>query len=67
MQDNRHRSAPDFTNAALVMALVNLLWSFMLIWASFGMPAVIVLAVLLNYLISRLGHHRMRRGGDLGT
>ncbi len=61
MQDSHRRAAPDYTNAALVMALVNLFWSFMLVWASFGMPAVLVLAVLLNYLISRLAHNRMRR------
>ncbi|KAA0909784.1 histidinol phosphate aminotransferase [Aquicoccus porphyridii] len=61
---NANRAAPDYSTPALVMALVNLLWSFMLIWASLGLPAVLVLAVLLNYLISRLGHHRTRRADD---
>ncbi|KPP86135.1 MAG: Fatty acid hydroxylase superfamily [Rhodobacteraceae bacterium HLUCCO07] len=64
MQDSTHRAAPDHTSPALVLALVNLLWSFLLIWVSFGLPAVLVLAVLLNYLISRLGHCRMRQARE---
>ncbi|WP_372612373.1 histidinol phosphate aminotransferase [Aquicoccus sp.] len=64
MQDSTHRAAPDRTSPALVLALVKLLWSFFLIWVSFGLPAVLVLAVLLNYLISRLGHYRMRQARE---
>ncbi|WP_137701612.1 histidinol phosphate aminotransferase [Marimonas lutisalis] len=62
MRDRDRAAAPDYTNAALVMGLVNLLWSFMLIWASLGLPAVVVTAVFLNYLITRLEHRRAREG-----
>ena len=60
MQDRSRTAAPDYTNATLVMGFMNLIWSFLLIWASFGLPAVLALAVFLNYLITRLAHHRSR-------
>jgi hypothetical protein len=44
-------SAPDYTNAALVMGLVNLLWVFMVLWSSFGWPAVLATAYGLDRLI----------------
>ena len=47
--------APNYTNAALVMALVNLLWIFAVLWAVFGMPVVLLLGWGLNRAISRLG------------
>lgn len=51
-------SAPNYTNAALVMGLVNLIWIFFALWAAFGLPAVLVIGYLLDKLISRVG----RRG-----
>lgn len=62
MRDRPRTAAPDYTNAALVMGFVNLLWSFLLVWASLGLPAVLVVAVLADYLITRLAHRRRREG-----
>lgn len=50
-------SAPDYTNAALAMGLVNLLWVFMILWALFGLPAVLVAGLLLDRMIARLGRN----------
>ena len=47
-------SAPNYTNAALVMGLVNLLWIFMAIWAVFGFPIVLVTGFVLERGIARL-------------
>ena len=47
--------APNYTNAALAMGLVNLLWIFMVLWAVFGLPVVLAISYGLNLLISRLG------------
>lgn len=47
--------APNYTNAALVMGLVNLLWIFMVLWAVFGLPVVLATGYLLNHLIGRIG------------
>lgn len=55
MRDHRLASAPDYTNAALTMMGVNLMWIFFVLWAVFGMIPVLLLAMLLNHGISRLG------------
>jgi hypothetical protein len=54
MFDNDRPKAPNYTNAALMMGLVNLLWIFGVIWAVFGFPAVMALGWLLNLCIDRL-------------
>jgi hypothetical protein len=51
-------SAPDYTNAALVMGLVNLLWVFMVLWANFGLPVVLATAYGLDRLIVWLSRRR---------
>lgn len=48
--------APNYTNAALVMGLVNLLWIFMVLWAVFGLPFVLAVGWGLNRLITRIAH-----------
>ena len=49
------REAPNYTNAALIMGLVNLLWIFGLVWSLWGLPVVLMLAAGLNALIDRAG------------
>lgn len=51
MRRGKMSPAPDYTNAALVMGLVNLLWVFMALWANFGLPAVLATAYGLDRLI----------------
>lgn len=47
-------SAPDFTNAALIMGLINLLWIFVVLWAAFGLWIVLLAGFALDKLISRI-------------
>jgi len=51
-------SAPNYTNAALVMGLVNLVWVFMVIWAKLGLLAVLATGYVLNKLINRVARAR---------
>ena len=51
--------APDFTNAALTMLGVNLIWVFVAIWLLWGFLAVMLIAIALNHMIERLA---VRRG-----
>jgi len=51
-------SAPDYTNAALMIGLVNLLWVFMVLWANFGLPVVLATAYGLDRLIVWLSRRR---------
>ncbi|MEZ5714368.1 MAG: histidinol phosphate aminotransferase [Paracoccaceae bacterium] len=60
MRHKTRHALPDLTNAVLAMVFVNLLWSLALIWAALGLPAVLVTAVFLDYLITRLDHLRRR-------
>jgi len=46
--------APDYTDAALVMGGVNLIWILIALWALVGFWAVLALGVGLNALITRL-------------
>ena len=52
---DRHRGrAPDYTNAALFMGWVNLVWILWALWAIAGLAAPLALAFLLHYLIGRV-------------
>ena len=48
-------TAPNYTTAALVMGGVNLFWMLGVIWVWLGLPTVMVLGVLLNWLIGLIG------------
>ncbi|MGH1424949.1 MAG: hypothetical protein ACRBBU_09490 [Pseudooceanicola sp.] len=56
MDDGARPSAPNYTTAALWMGLINLLWVLGVIWALFGLPAVILTAWVMDRLIQRLPH-----------
>ena len=50
--------APNYTNAALVMGLANLLWIFAVIWAVMGLPFVLLTGLVLNRAINWLEARR---------
>lgn len=54
----------NYTAMCLWMGFVNLLWIMGAIWAFYGLVPVIVLALILNRLISHLGTriHPNRQG-----
>lgn len=55
MHDPHDRpSAPNFTQACIVMFGVNLAWIFMVIWAIWGLLAVAATGWMVNRLISRI-------------
>ncbi len=51
----RREDQPDYQSALYVFLGVSLVWLFMIIWALFGMGPVVIVALLLNHLITRLG------------
>ena len=53
MQRRQMPEAPNYTNAALIMGLVNLLWIFIALWIVFGLPVVMAVGYGLNLLITR--------------
>lgn len=61
MQTNPPKRVEDYTTAALVLLLINLLWIFGAIWAIWGFAPVILLGLVLNHMITRLQVVRARR------
>ncbi|MFP7673880.1 histidinol phosphate aminotransferase [Marivita sp. S0852] len=60
--DNPHpKRVEDYTTAALFLIFINMLWIFGMIWAKFGLVAVIVTGWAVNFLITRLDHYRASR------
>ena len=53
------QAAPNYTNAALVMGLVNLIWMLGVIWAIWGLPAVMLTGLGLNGLINRFANRQI--------
>jgi len=54
MRHGNLTSAPNYTNAALIMGLVNLVWIFAALWAVFGLWTVLLAGFVLDKLISRI-------------
>lgn len=61
MSNRQIGRAPDYTNAALTMGLVNLIWIFGVLWALFGLPVVILAGVLLNRVVTWVQMRRAAR------
>ena len=60
--DRQHpRRVEDYTTANLVLIFVNLLWIFGVIWAKFGILAVVLIGWFLNFGITKLAELRARR------
>ncbi len=57
--DRRHpQPAPNYTNAALTMGWVNLMWVFMVIWGLWGLLPVLLISAGLNRGITWLALRR---------
>ncbi|MCV2882613.1 hypothetical protein [Actibacterium sp. XHP0104] len=61
MYDHPISSAPNYTRPALVMALVNLISLFFVVWALFGFGHALILGVVLNLILDNWGARRARR------
>ena len=52
MNNHPTQSAPNFTNACIVMFGVNIFWLFMVIWVVWGLLAVALCGWAVNLLIN---------------
>ena len=60
MNNHPTQSAPNFTNACIVMFGVNLSWVFLLLWALWGLLAVAALGWSLNRWMTWLKARKTR-------
>lgn len=51
---NERKKAPDLLEAALSFIGINLMWVFFAIWVLYGMVPVLLLALFINHMITRL-------------
>jgi len=58
MQNHPAKAAPNYTNAALIMAGVNLSWIFCVIWAIWGVIPVVLIGAGINRWITWLETRR---------
>ena len=61
MQDSHPKRVEDYTTANLILIFVNLLWILGVVWATFGLVAVILLGWVLNLGITKLAEYRASR------
>jgi len=61
MEQRHPQRVEDYTTANLVLIFVNLLWIFGVIWANFGLAAVVLTGWALNHAINRLARYRASR------
>jgi hypothetical protein len=55
---NTPGSAPNFTQAAVVLFGVNITWIFMILWALWGLVAVAATEWAINHLINYIEKRR---------
>lgn len=51
MSDSNRPAAPNYTNACIVMFGVNITWIFFLLWAVWGLLAVVATGWIINRAI----------------
>jgi hypothetical protein len=61
MEQNHPKRVEDYTTANLVLIFMNLLWIFGVIWANFGLVAVMLTGWALNHGITRIAQYRASR------
>ncbi len=61
MDDHHPKRVEDYTTASLILIFINLLWIFGVIWAQFGLAAVILTGWVLNHGITRLAQYKASR------
>lgn len=64
MRDEHPTSAPDFTNACIVMFAINITWIFTVIWAIWGLVFVAFLAVVINHMMTRIHEWSLARAAQ---
>jgi len=59
--DHQTSTAPNYTNPALMMLGLNLTSAFFVLWALYGLVPLLLLAVTLNHIITRLDDRHARQ------
>lgn len=52
---HQREDQPGTQSGLFIFLGISLIWIFMILWAIFGMVPVVIVACVLNHLITRLG------------
>lgn len=63
MRNHHPQPVEDYMTANMILIFVNMLWIFVALWSYWGLGPVLIVAAVLNHLITRLGDMRRRRDG----
>lgn len=61
MKNSPPKPVEDYTTVNMILIFANMLWVFVALWSFWGLGVVLILALLLNHLITRLDSARRRR------
>ncbi|CAN0586385.1 unnamed protein product [Ectocarpus sp. 12 AP-2014] len=61
MKNRPSKPVEDYTTVNMMLIFANMLWVFVALWSFWGLGVVLILAVLLNHLITRIDTVRRRR------
>ena len=61
MENHHPKPVEDYMTANMVLIFVNMMWIFVTIWSVWGIAPVLILAAVINHLITRLNASRRRR------
>ncbi len=61
MQTEQRKPVENYFTPTMVLLGVNLVWILAAIWQAFGFLSVVLVAVILNHMITRLDQSRRRR------
>ncbi|MFW2587806.1 histidinol phosphate aminotransferase [Sagittula sp. SSi028] len=67
MHNQHPQPVEDYMTANMILLAVNLMWVFVAVWSVWGLAPVVLSAVALNHLITRLEHYRRQRDNTLGA
>lgn len=65
MENHHPKPVEDYMTANMVLIFVNMMWIFVTIWSVWGIAPVLILAAVINHLITRLDASRRRRENRL--
>ncbi|WP_323771222.1 histidinol phosphate aminotransferase [Antarctobacter sp.] len=61
MENHHPKPVENYMTANMILIFVNLMWVFVALWSYWGLGVVLILAALLNRLITRIDMARRRR------
>ncbi len=61
MPSNHPKPVENYMTANMVLIFVNMLWIFVALWSYWGLGPVLIIAALINHLITRLDVLRRSR------